>query len=84
MPTVNKLFLKVFLLITILFEGTFTLFFKDKETKRSHKTVRIKTFLLHVDPVDPDPEQERISNKLRTEKNFSNVNHYVKEKVRGY
>jgi len=48
MPTVNKLFLKVFLLITILFEGTFTLFFKDKETKRSHKTVRIKIFLLFL------------------------------------
>jgi hypothetical protein len=27
------------------FEGTFTSFFKDKKSKRSHKTVEIKVFL---------------------------------------
>jgi hypothetical protein len=38
---------KSFLLITVLFEGTgtFTTFFKDKKSKRSHKTVGIKVFL---------------------------------------
>jgi hypothetical protein len=29
----------------VLFEGTFTSFFKDKKSKRSHKTVEIKVFL---------------------------------------
>ena len=29
----------------LLFGGTFTSFFKDKKSKRSHKTVRIKVFL---------------------------------------
>ncbi len=29
----------------LLFEGTFTSFFKDKKSKKSHKTVRIKVFL---------------------------------------
>ena len=29
----------------LLFEGTFTSFFKDKKSKRSHKTVEIKVFL---------------------------------------
>ena len=29
----------------VLFEGTFTSFFKDKKSKRSHKTVGIKVFL---------------------------------------
>jgi hypothetical protein len=29
----------------LLFEGTFTSFFKDKKSKRSHKTVKIKVFL---------------------------------------
>jgi hypothetical protein len=38
----NKFFKKVFL--HILFEGTFTSFLKDKKSKRSHKTVRIKVF----------------------------------------
>jgi hypothetical protein len=38
----NYLFF-IFLLIT--FEGTFTSFFKDKKSKRSHKTVIIKGFL---------------------------------------
>jgi hypothetical protein len=30
---------------TLLFEGTFTSFFKDKKSKISHKTVGIKVFL---------------------------------------
>jgi hypothetical protein len=30
---------------TLLFEGTFTSFFKRKKSKRSHKTVEIKVFL---------------------------------------
>jgi hypothetical protein len=34
---------KVFCLL--LFEGTFTTFFKDKKSKRSHKTVGIKVIL---------------------------------------
>jgi hypothetical protein len=29
----------------LLFEDTFTSFFKDKNSKRSHKTVEIKVFL---------------------------------------
>jgi hypothetical protein len=29
----------------LLFEGTFTSFFKDKKSKRSYKTVGIKVFL---------------------------------------
>jgi hypothetical protein len=29
----------------VLFEGTFTSFFKDKKSKRSHKTEEIKVFL---------------------------------------
>ncbi len=29
----------------LIFEGTFTLFFKDKKSKQSHKTVEIKVFL---------------------------------------
>jgi len=29
----------------LLFEGTFTSFFKDKKSKRNHKTVGIKVFL---------------------------------------
>jgi hypothetical protein len=35
---------KVFCLI--LFEATFESFFKDKKSKRSHKTVGIKVFLI--------------------------------------
>ncbi len=56
----------------LLFEGTFTSFFKDKKSKRSHKTVGMKvllTFLLddrririririHTSDSDPDPEEE--------------------------
>ncbi len=37
------IFLKFFCII--LFEGTFTSFFKDKTSKRSHKTAEIKVFL---------------------------------------
>jgi hypothetical protein len=37
---------KVFYLL--LFEGTFTSFFKDKKSKRSHKTAGIKAFLLFM------------------------------------
>jgi hypothetical protein len=29
----------------LLFEGTFTSFFKEKKSKRSHKTVKINVFL---------------------------------------
>jgi hypothetical protein len=29
----------------LLFEGNFTSYFKDKKSKRSHKTVEIKVFL---------------------------------------
>jgi hypothetical protein len=36
---------KVFLLSTVLFEGTFTSVFKDNKSKRSHKTVGIKVSL---------------------------------------
>ncbi len=38
-------FSKFSLLITVLFEGTFTSFFKDKKSHRSHKTVGINVFL---------------------------------------
>jgi hypothetical protein len=41
----NELLKKVFLHSTILFEGTFTSFFKDKKSKRSHTTIEIKVFL---------------------------------------
>jgi hypothetical protein len=32
----------------LLFEGTFTSFFKDKKSQRSHKTVGINVFLIFV------------------------------------
>jgi hypothetical protein len=42
----NKLILKkVFLHIILYFEVTFPTLFKDKKSKRSHKTVKIKVFL---------------------------------------
>jgi hypothetical protein len=59
---------KFFFFIT--FEGTVTSFFKDKKSKRSHKTVsqwiRIRQAQKHVDlvdlvdpdPVDPDPDSD--------------------------
>jgi len=37
------IFLKLFFIL--LFEGTFTSFFKPKKSKRSHKTLEIKVFL---------------------------------------
>jgi hypothetical protein len=40
----KKKFLKKFSCL-LPFEGTFTSFFKDKKSKRSHKTVGIKVFL---------------------------------------
>ncbi len=40
---VNKIFFFFFLLITV--EGTFSSFFKDKKSYRSHKTVGINVFL---------------------------------------
>jgi hypothetical protein len=45
MPTKKEFEKKGFLHITKLFEGTFTSFFKDKKSNRSHKTVEIKVFL---------------------------------------
>jgi hypothetical protein len=38
-------FFLIFLLITVLFEGTFTSFFKDKKSYRSRKTVGINVFI---------------------------------------
>jgi hypothetical protein len=38
----NKFPKRIFCIL--LFEGTFTSFFKDKKPKRSHKTVEIKVF----------------------------------------
>jgi hypothetical protein len=40
----KKLILKKYVCL-LLFEGTFTSFFNDKKSKRSHKTVAIKVFL---------------------------------------
>jgi hypothetical protein len=40
----KKLILKIFFSL-LLFEGTFTSFFKDKKSKRSHKAVGIDVFL---------------------------------------
>ncbi len=46
---------KIFCLL--LFKCTFTSFFNDKKSKRSHKTVGIKVFRIHTsDLMDPDPE----------------------------
>ncbi len=41
----NKLIFFLMLFYIILFECTFTSFFKGKKSKRSHKTVDIKVFL---------------------------------------
>ncbi len=43
----KKIFKKKFFCL-LLFEGTFTPFFKDKKSKRSHKAVGIKVFLLFL------------------------------------
>ncbi len=40
----NKKQIKKFFFCTLLFEGTFTSFFKDKKSKRSHKAVEIEVF----------------------------------------
>jgi hypothetical protein len=40
----KQIFLKEFFCL-LLFEGTFTSLFKDKKSKRNHKTVGIKVFL---------------------------------------
>jgi hypothetical protein len=40
----KQIFVKKFFCI-LLFEGKFPSFFKDKKSKRSHKTVEIKAFL---------------------------------------
>jgi hypothetical protein len=40
-----KKFFSSKLFCLFLFEGTFTPFFKDKKSKRNHKTVRIKVLL---------------------------------------
>jgi hypothetical protein len=45
--TDKKLIKKKFFCL-LLFEGIFTLFFKDKESKTIHKTVRIKVFLTNL------------------------------------
>jgi hypothetical protein len=42
----KKIILKKFFCL-LLFEGTFTSFFKDKKSKRRNKTVGIKVFLLY-------------------------------------
>jgi hypothetical protein len=46
LPDANKklICLKKFFCLS-LFEGTFTLFFNDKKSKRNHKAVGIKDFL---------------------------------------
>ncbi len=41
---IKNYFKKMFFCL-LLFEDTFTSFFKDKKSKRSHKTVGIKVFL---------------------------------------
>jgi hypothetical protein len=41
----NKKLTKIFFFCLLLFEGTFTSFFKDKNSKRSNKTVEIMVFL---------------------------------------
>jgi hypothetical protein len=54
----KKINLKKKFFCFFLFEGTFTSFFKDKKSKRSHKTVGIKVFLTIFAwwQKDPDPE----------------------------
>ena len=41
----NKNYFKKKIFCLLLFKGTFTSFFKDKKSKRSHKAVGIKVFL---------------------------------------
>ncbi len=42
----NKKLLKKKFFCILLFEGTFASFFKDKKSKRSHKTVEIKVLTI--------------------------------------
>jgi hypothetical protein len=77
----NKLFLKSFSVL-LLFESTFTSFFKYKKSKRSHKTVGIKVFLTilldrriqesqkHMDPTDPDPDPQHCSQGDVPDRNY--------------
>ncbi len=44
----KKLVFKKKFFCILLFEGTFASFFKDKKSKRSHKTVESKLFLLFL------------------------------------
>ncbi len=73
----------------LLFEGTFTLFYKDKKSKRSLKTVGIKVFLTifacwsgireaqkHVDPVDLYPDPEHCEGVFLTVKNIASGEDY--------
>jgi hypothetical protein len=45
----------------LLFEGTFTSFFKDKKSKRSHKTIGLRFFLLFL----LDDRRIRIQRRIR-------------------
>ncbi len=56
----------------LLFEGTFTSFYADKKSRRSHKTVEIKGFLLFL----LDNERIRIRN---SEKCFAN--YFLKDRT---
>jgi hypothetical protein len=47
-PAPHPLIKQIFF-IKVLFEGTFTSFFKGKKSKRSHKTVEIEVFLTIFD-----------------------------------
>ncbi len=53
----KKLFFSKFSCFFLFFEGIFTSFFKDKKSKRSHKTVGIKVLLTFIAwwYKDPDP-----------------------------
>jgi hypothetical protein len=57
----KKLFKKRYFCL-LLFEGKFTSFFKDKKSKRSHETVRIKVFLLFL----LDDRRIQIRNRIHT------------------
>jgi hypothetical protein len=44
-PAIFVIDLQIKFFCLLLFEGAFTSFFKDKKSKRSHRTVGIKVFL---------------------------------------
>jgi hypothetical protein len=44
----KKLIIKKKFFCFLLFQGTFTSFFNDKKSRKSHKTVGIKVFLLFL------------------------------------